>query len=130
MADYSQWYTERAPSSKKVNFVEQISTLSEKVDALMKLVASKSVTIDLNDVPLSTLIEQNSDPVMWILSRETILITMLIEVILILDLFLEIPLIIMVIPMVILLTIIIGTSLILRVILNNLSMLKKFSTLQ
>jgi hypothetical protein len=31
--------------------------LSEKVDALMKLVANKNAPIDLNDVPLSTLIE-------------------------------------------------------------------------
>ena len=31
------------------------------MDALMKLVASKSAHIDPNDVPLSTLIEQNSD---------------------------------------------------------------------
>ena len=36
MANYSQWHTERAPTSKKVNFVEEISTLSEKLDALMK----------------------------------------------------------------------------------------------
>ena len=34
--------------------------MSEKVDALMKLVTSKSAPIDLNDMPLSTLIEQNS----------------------------------------------------------------------
>ena len=40
---------------------EQISTLSEKVDALMKLVASKNAPIDLNDVPSSTLIDQNND---------------------------------------------------------------------
>ena len=51
---------------------------------------------------------------------------MLIEVILILDLFWEIPLIITVVPMVILLIIIIGTPLIFRIILNNLSMLKEF----
>ena len=63
MANYSQWHTERAPTSEKVNSVEEISSLSEKVDALMKLVANKSAPIDLNDVPLSTLIEQNSDPV-------------------------------------------------------------------
>ena len=48
---------------KKVNSVEEISTLSEKVDALMKLVAIKNAPIDLNDAPLSTLISQNSDPV-------------------------------------------------------------------
>ena len=63
MANYSQWHTERAPTSKKVNSVEEISSLSEKVDALMKLVASKSAPIDFNDMPLSTLIEQNSDAI-------------------------------------------------------------------
>ena len=61
MANYSQWHTERAPTSKKVKWVEEISSLSEKVDALMKLVANKSAPIDFSDVPLSTLIEQNSD---------------------------------------------------------------------
>ena len=34
-----------------------------KVDALMKLVASKSAPIDFNDMPLSSLIEQNSDAI-------------------------------------------------------------------
>src|SRR3990170_1638537 len=63
MTNYSQWHTERTPTSKKVNSVEQMSTLSDKVDALMKLVASKNTPIDPNDVPLSTLIEQNNDPV-------------------------------------------------------------------
>ena len=63
MANYSQWHTERVPTSKKVNSVKEINTLSDKVDALMKLVASKNATIDPNDVPLSTLIEQNNDPV-------------------------------------------------------------------
>ena len=42
MAIYSQWHTERTPTTKKVNSVEEISSLSETVDALMKLVASKS----------------------------------------------------------------------------------------
>src|SRR5215216_58775 len=63
MANYSQWHTERACTSKKVNSVEEISSLSEKVDALMKLVASKIAPIDFSDLPLSTLIEQNSDAV-------------------------------------------------------------------
>ena len=58
MANYSQWHTERAPTSKKVNSVEEISSLSDKVDALMKLVASKSAPIDFNDMSLSTLIGQ------------------------------------------------------------------------
>jgi len=45
MANYSQWHTERAPTSKKVNSIEEISTLSEKVDALMKLVANKNYSL-------------------------------------------------------------------------------------
>ena len=63
MANYSQWHTERAPTSKKVNSVEEISSQSEKVDALTKLVVSKSAPIDFNDMPLSILIEQNSDTI-------------------------------------------------------------------
>ena len=63
MANYSQWHTERAPTSKKVNSVEEISSLSEKVDALVKLVASISAPIDLNDMPLYTLIEKNGDSI-------------------------------------------------------------------
>ena len=63
MANYSQWHTKRAPTSKKVNSVEEINSLSEKVDALMMLVANKSAPIDFNDVPLSNLIEQNSDAI-------------------------------------------------------------------
>ena len=95
----------------------------------MKLVASKSAPIDFNDMPLSTLIEQNSDAIDVNLSLEKISTTMLIEVILILGLFLVIPLIIMVIPMEINLIIIIGTPLILRIILKNLSIRKKNSIL-
>ena len=63
MENYSQWHTERALTSKKVNSVEEISSLSEKVDALMKLVASKSAPIDFNDMPFSTLAEQNIDAI-------------------------------------------------------------------
>ena len=129
MANYSQWHTEIAPTSKKVNLVEEISSLSEKVDALMKLVASKSAPIDFNDMPFSILIEQNSDAIdVNFISRNNV------------NNnayrgnfnprpFLVIPLIIMVIPMVFLLIIIIGTPLILRIILKNLSTRKKFPTL-
>jgi hypothetical protein len=37
MANYSQWHTERTPTGKKVNSVEEINTLSDKMDALLKL---------------------------------------------------------------------------------------------
>ena len=63
MANYSEWHIERSPTSKKVNYVEGISTLSDKVDALMKLVAIKSAPIHFNDMTLSTLIEKNSDAI-------------------------------------------------------------------
>ena len=63
MTNYSQWHTERTPTGKKVNSVEEINTLSDKMDALLKLVASKNAHIDPNDVPLSTLIEQNNDAI-------------------------------------------------------------------
>ena len=57
MANYSQWHTERAPTSKKVHAIEEINVLSGKMDELMKLFASKSSPTDPNDIPLSTLIE-------------------------------------------------------------------------
>ena len=43
--------------------VVEISTLSDKVDALMKLVASKNAPIDPNDVSLSILNDQINDPI-------------------------------------------------------------------
>ena len=51
MANYSQWHTERAPASKKVNSVEEINVLSGKMDELMKLFSNKSVPSDPNDMP-------------------------------------------------------------------------------
>ena len=58
MVNYSQWHTERS-TSKKVHAIEEIIVLSGKMDELMKLFASKSEYIDPNDMPLSTLIENN-----------------------------------------------------------------------
>ena len=37
-ANYSQWHSKQAPTSKKVNFVEEVFTLSDKLDALMNMV--------------------------------------------------------------------------------------------
>ena len=50
MVNYSQWHTERS-TSKKVHEIEE----------LMKLFANKCVSSDPNDMPLSTLIENNND---------------------------------------------------------------------
>src|SRR3989337_1962076 len=60
MANYSQWHTKRSSTSKKVHAIEEISTLSGKMDELMKLIANKSAPIDPNDMPLSTLIKNNN----------------------------------------------------------------------
>ena len=60
MVNYSQWHTER-PTNKKVHAIEEINVLSEKMDELMKLFASKSVSSDPNDMPLSTLMENNNE---------------------------------------------------------------------
>ena len=60
MVNYSQWYTERS-TSKKVHAIEEINVLSGKMDELMKLFANRSVSSDPNDMPLSTLIENNNE---------------------------------------------------------------------
>src|SRR3989337_426728 len=39
MTNYSQWHTERSSTSKKVHAIEEINTLSGKMDELMKLIA-------------------------------------------------------------------------------------------
>src|SRR5680860_1372886 len=63
MTNYSQWHTERAPSGKKVNSVEQISSLSDKVDMIMSMLANNQYPIDPNNVPLASLISQEKDQV-------------------------------------------------------------------
>src|SRR3954471_12136560 len=42
MLNYSQWNTERSPTGKKVNSVEEISSLNEKVDLIMSLLTKKA----------------------------------------------------------------------------------------
>ena len=54
MTNYSQWHTERAPTGKKVNSVEEVSSiLSDKIDMLTSML-SKQVPIDPNNVPLNS----------------------------------------------------------------------------
>src|SRR6187401_2781617 len=60
MVNYSQWHTKRS-TSKKVHPIEEISVLSGKMDELMKLFTAKSASSDPNDMPLSTLIENNNE---------------------------------------------------------------------
>ena len=60
MANYSQWHTERS-SSKKVHAIEEVNVLSGKMDELMILFATKNIPLDPNDMPLSSLIENNNE---------------------------------------------------------------------
>src|SRR3954463_571771 len=57
MLNYSQWHTERSPTGKKVNSVEEISSLIEKVDLIMSLL-TRQAPIDPHDVPLNSLVTQ------------------------------------------------------------------------
>ena len=50
-------------TSKKVHAIEEINVLSGKMYELMKLFANKSVSSDPNDMPLSTLIENNNESI-------------------------------------------------------------------
>src|SRR3954467_14186562 len=57
LLNYSRWHTERSPTGKKVNSVEEISSLNEKVDLIMSLLTKKA-PIDPHDVPLNSLVAQ------------------------------------------------------------------------
>ena len=61
MTNYSQWHTERAPTGKKVNYVEEIYSLNEKVDMIRSMLATNQSPIDPNNVTLSSLISQEKD---------------------------------------------------------------------
>jgi hypothetical protein len=58
MVNYSEWHTERAPQGKKVNSVEETSTLSDKIDAIMSMLANNNAPMDPNNVPLASLVAQ------------------------------------------------------------------------
>src|SRR3954464_3055109 len=55
ITNYSQWHTERSPTGRKVNSVEEISSLNEKFDMIMNLL-TKQAPIDPHDDPLNSLI--------------------------------------------------------------------------
>jgi hypothetical protein len=40
MINYSEWHTERAPQGKKVNSVEETSSLSDKIDTIMSMLVN------------------------------------------------------------------------------------------
>ena len=65
ITNYSQWHTERAPTGRKVNSVEEITSLNEKVDLIMSLL-TKQPSIDPHDVPLNSLVAQEQVDVNFI----------------------------------------------------------------
>src|SRR3954469_1446498 len=65
MTNYSQWHTERASTGRKVNSVEEITSLNEKVDLIMSLL-TKQPSIDPHDVPLNSLVAQEQVDVKFI----------------------------------------------------------------
>jgi hypothetical protein len=58
MVNYSKWHTERAPQGKKVNSVEETSSLSDKIDAIMSMLVNDRALVDPNNVPLASLVAQ------------------------------------------------------------------------
>jgi hypothetical protein len=58
MVNYSEWHTERAPQGKKVNFVEETSFLSDKIDTIMLMLANDRAHVDPNNFPLASLVAQ------------------------------------------------------------------------
>jgi hypothetical protein len=58
MVNYSEWHTERAPQGKKVNSVEETSSLSDKIDDIMLMLSNDRAHVDPNNVPLASLVAQ------------------------------------------------------------------------
>jgi hypothetical protein len=51
-------HTKRAPQDKKVNSIEETSSLSDNIDTIMAMFASDRAHIDPNNVPLASLVSQ------------------------------------------------------------------------
>ena len=55
MINYSEWHAERTPQGKKVNSVEETSSLSDKIDVIMSMLVNGRSYVDPNNVPLASL---------------------------------------------------------------------------
>jgi hypothetical protein len=58
MVNYSEWHTERALQGKKVNSVEETSSLSDKIGTIMTMLVNDRTHIDPNNIPLASLVAQ------------------------------------------------------------------------
>src|SRR4051812_29691264 len=61
MVNYSEWHTEMAPQGKKVNSVEETSSLSDKIDSIMSMLVNSNGQVDPNNVPLASLVDQEEN---------------------------------------------------------------------
>src|SRR3954454_3471570 len=61
VVNYSEWLTERAPQGKKVNSVEETSSLSDKIDTIMSILVNGKAPVDPNNVPLASLVAQEEN---------------------------------------------------------------------
>src|SRR3954454_5329856 len=61
MVNYSEWHTERAPQGKKVNSVEEISSLIDKIYTIMSMLVNGNGQVDPNNVPLASLVAQEEN---------------------------------------------------------------------
>jgi hypothetical protein len=58
MVNYSEWHTKKGPQGKKVNSVEETSSLSDNIDAIMLMLSNDRAHVDPNNVPLASLVAQ------------------------------------------------------------------------
>jgi hypothetical protein len=58
MVNYSEWHTERARQGKKVNLVEETSSLSDKIDIIMAMLVNDRAHVGPSNVPLASLVAQ------------------------------------------------------------------------
>jgi hypothetical protein len=58
MVKYSEWHTERTPQGKKVNSVEETSSLSDKIETIMAMPVNDRAHVNPNNVPLASLFAQ------------------------------------------------------------------------
>jgi hypothetical protein len=49
MINYSEWHTERAPQGKKVNSIEETSSLSDNINTIMSMLVNGKTHIDPNN---------------------------------------------------------------------------------
>jgi hypothetical protein len=58
MVNYSESHTKRAPKGKKVNSIEETSSLSERIDTILLMLSNDRAHVDPNNVPLASLVSQ------------------------------------------------------------------------